>query len=239
MQIKTVFGITLLALLVSGCGGGDGDPLVSAVTGTVSTRGATSERVSGATVAVYGTELSTTTNDAGEFALQDVPHGDVFFVSQASGNWGTVDYYYVPEETSGLIIDLGVIPDAEINAVASALGRTLSPSDGIVDLVFYPFEEGVPGAQGGETASISAPSDPSFTFDLAGNPVEQAGVIADAEGYGDLIYTSIATDDRPITAEVMGLDGVTSCDIEETPGITYPILEKSLTFVYAYCAPAP
>ena len=44
---------------------------------------------------------------------------------------------------------------------------------------------------------------------------------------------------KPITAEVMGLDGVTSCDIEETPGITYPILEKSLTFVYAYCAPAP
>jgi len=232
-----LLGITVCALAVAACGG-DGTS-TSTVTGTVSAREVGASRVSGATVEVYGTQISATTNDNGEFTLQNVPHGDVFFVSEANGNWGTVDYYYVPEETKGELIDLGVVPDSEISALARDLGRSLSASDGIVDVSFFPFARGVPGAQGGETASISAASDPPFTFDLDGNPVPRAGVIADDEGYGELVYTSVMTADGPITADVMGVDGVTVCDVEETPGITYPILEKSITFVYAYCEPAP
>jgi hypothetical protein len=248
MQIKaSVLGIALATLALA-CGGegndgdggsgGTGGTGTSTVIGTVSTRDLGAARVSGATVEVFGTQLSATTNDDGEFMLRNVPNGDVFFVSQADGNWGTVDYYYVPQETSGEIIDLGVVPDSVMSSIAQALGRSLSAADGIVDVSFFPFAQGVPGAQGGETASISAASDPPFTFDLDGNPLAQAGVIADEEGYGELIYTSIMTADGPITADVMGVDGVTSCDIAETPGITYPILEKSITFVYASCEPA-
>jgi len=169
-----LLGIPLSALAVLACGG-DGN--TSTVMGTVSTREVSAPRVSGATVEVYGTQISATTNDNGEFTLQNVPHGDVFFVSEANGNWGTVDYYYVPEETDGEIIDLGVVPDSEISTIANALGRSLSASDGIVDVSFFPFAQGVPGAQGGETALISAPSDPPFTFDLDGNPVPRAGVM--------------------------------------------------------------
>ncbi len=237
---KTCFGAALCALALLGCGGnGNDDGDVSTVTGTVSTREATPMLVAGATVELYGTNISATTDDNGAFTLRNVPHGDAFFVSQANGNWGTVDYYYVPEETGGMIINLGVIPDEEIEAIATTLGRSLSASDGIVDVSFYPFADGVQGAQGGETASISAPSDAPFTFDLDGNPVAQAGVIVDDEGFGELVYASVDTSDGPITADVMGVDGVSVCDVEETPGVTYPILAKSITFVYAYCQPAP
>jgi len=235
MKIKTRrLGIALGALCVAACGGDGAD--TSTVLGTVSTQ---ASRVVGATVEVYGTQISTTTDRNGEFRLQNVPHGDVFFVIEANGNWGTVDYYYVPEETSGQIIDLGVVPDDEISALASSLGRSLSESDGIVDVQFFPWVQGVSGAQGGETASISAASDPPFTFDLDGNAVEQAGLIADDGGFGELIYTSVMTADGPITADVLGVGGVTVCDVAETPGITYPIVEKAITFVYAGCEPAP
>ena len=235
MKIKTrLLGIALCGLGVSACGGDGTD--TSTVEGTVSTQ---ASRVVGATVEVYGTQISTTTDRNGEFTLQNVPHGDVFFVIEANGNWGTVDYYYVPEETSGTVINLTVVPDGEIGDLAISLGRSLSESDGIVDVSFFPWEQGVPGAQGGETASISAASDPPFTFDLDGNAVPQAGLIADDEGFGELIYTSVKTGDGPITADVLGVGGVTVCDVAETPGITYPIVEKAITFVYAGCEPAP
>jgi hypothetical protein len=232
MRIETkVLGLALCVLSAAACG--DGDTNTSTVTGTVTTRGETALRVPGATVGVYGTSISTTTDAGGAFALRNVPHGDVFFVTEANGSWGTVDYYYVPEETEGVTIDLGVVPDGTMNALAESLGRSLSASDAIVDVVFFS------GAQGGETASIDAPSDPPFTLAPDGTAVAQAGVIADDQGYGELVYTSVATADGPITADVMGVDGVTVCEVEETPGTTYPLLEKSLTFVYAYCDPAP
>jgi hypothetical protein len=234
MNIKTrVFGLAVCALTMAACGGGGGgeETDTSTVTGTVSTRGDTAVRVAGATVGVHGTSLSATTDTNGAFTLRDVPHGDVFFVTEADGNWGTVDYYYVPEETEGETIDLGVVPDGTMSAIADSLGRSLSTSDGIVDVIFFS------GAQGGETASIDVQSDPPFTFDLDGTAVPQAAVIADDDGYGELVYTSVALADGPITADVMGVDGVTLCEVAETPGITYPVLEKSITFVYAYCDP--
>ena len=208
-----VIGLALCALSAAACGDG-GDTNTSTVTGTVTARGDSASRVAGAAVAVHGTSLSTMTDANGAFTLQNVPHGDVFFVTDANGHWGTVDYYYVPDETAGVTIDLGVVPDAAMSAIAESLGRSLSASDGIVDVIFFS------GAQGGETASIDVPSDPPFTFDLDGNAVAQAGVIADDEGYGELVYTSVATADGPITADVVGVDGVTVCQVEETPGIT-------------------
>ena len=41
----------------------------------------------------------------------------------------------------------------------------------------------------------------------------------------------------PITATVTGAPGETQCVVDETPGIEYPIIAKSLTIVYAYCEP--
>lgn len=227
-----ILGLALCALTSAGCNNGGDDMDTSTITGTVTSRGDIALRVPGATVSVHGTSLSTTTDPNGAFILRSVPNGDVFFITEADGYWGTVDYYYVPEETAGRTIDLGVVPDDTMSAIAESLERTFSASDGIVDVIFFA------GAQGGETASIDAPSDPPFTFDLDGSAVDEAGVIADDEGYGELVYTSVAIPDGPITADVMGIEGATACEVDETPGVTYPILEKSITFVYAYCVPA-
>jgi hypothetical protein len=183
-------------------------------------------------VSVVGTQLSTTTDQAGRFTLENVPNGAQFFATEAAGNWGVVDYWDVPDETQ-FGADFGVIPDSEIAALAQALGRTISAADGIVDVTFYE------GAVGGETATISAASDDPFTFDAADEPVEQAGVIADVDGFGELIYTSINTGDGPITATVAGVPGTTTCFVDEDAGTTYPIIEKSATIVYAYCVAAP
>lgn len=208
----------------AGTGGGE----TSTVSGVVYNRDAVEAPVPDATVSVFGTEISTTTDQNGEFTLNDVPNGDAFLVTEAEGTWGIIDYWEVPGETQ-FGAELGVVPDADLAAIGEALQRTLSPTDGIVDVTFFI------GAVGGETASISAPSDPSFTFNLADEPVQQDGVIADNDGFGELIYTSVDPGDGPITATVSGVPGTTQCLVDESPGTTYPIRPKAITIVYAGC----
>ena len=214
----------------AGSGGtaGTGGNGTSTVSGVVYNRDEAEAPVAGATVSVFDTELSTTTNQNGEFTLEGVPNGDAFLVTEAEGTWGIIDYWEVPGETQ-FGAELGVVPDADIAAVGDALQRTLSTDDGIVDVTFFI------GAVGGETASISAASDPPFTFNLADEPVAQEGVIADNDGFGELIFSSVDPDEGPITATVSGVPGTTQCLVDESPGTTYPIRPKSITIVYAGC----
>jgi hypothetical protein len=187
--------------------------------------------VVGATVEVFGTEISAVTDGDGLFSLSNVPNGDAFFVTTASGNWGIVDYYEVPGETANGI-NLGVVPDDEITAVDDALDdRTISESDGFVDILFE-------GANGGETGMISASSDAPFTFDSLEEPQIQNGIIVDASGEGELFFTSVDPAVGTVTATVEGVPNVTDCDVDESPGTTYPIMAKSITIVYAGCRPA-
>jgi hypothetical protein len=202
------------------------------VTGVVVTLNSAQAPVEGATVEVFGQPISTTTNASGQFTLENVPNGEVFFVVQADGNWGSVDFYDVPEETGMGNILLFVSPDSDIAAIANELDRTLNEADGAVDMYFSE------GAAGGEAGTISASSDPPFTFALNGSPVVQDTIIAEA-GEGDLMFTSVKTSDGPITADVTGAAGVTICDVDESLGTTYPIVAKAFTVVYAYCEAAP
>jgi hypothetical protein len=95
---------------------------------------------------------------------------------------------------------------------------------------------------GGETGAISASSDDEFTFDFW-TPVDQTSVIAatlqDGSGFGELVFTSVDPANETITATVTGAPGETQCVVDETPGIEYPIIAKSLTIVYAWCEPVP
>lgn len=245
MKTRTkMVGVVWCALLTAACGdNGDGNGgsggtggtggtggQTSTVTGVVVTRGIVDSGtpVSGATVGVFGTSLSTTSGASGEFTLDNVPNGDVFFTTAASEHWGIVDYFEVPAETVGGA-SLGAVPDEEFTLLETELERTISESDGAVVIVFYE------GADGGETGTIGVGSDDPFTFDLDGNPVEQAQIIADDDGYGELFFTGVDPADGPITATVTGAAGSTSCQVDESVGTTYPIFAKSITIVYAYC----
>jgi hypothetical protein len=195
--------------------------------------------VAGVTVGVFGEQTATTTDANGKFTLQNVPNGNVFFTTMVDNHWGLVDYYLVPQETEGRDVWLNVIPDAEIARWEGILERSISASDGAVDILYYE------GAQGGETGAIAPPAgDPPFTFDLW-TPVDQTSVIVDqwmCDGsictFGELLFPSVDPVNGPITATVTGAPGKTSCEVDEAPGQEYPIIAKSLTIVYAWCEPA-
>lgn len=188
--------------------------------------------ISGATVTVFGTQISTTTDASGGFTLENVPHGEVFFTTMANGHWGFSDSYYVPQQTVDPIV-LMLLPDDYVIARANELQRTFSEADAMLEIQFYQ------GADGGETGTISAPSDAPFTITLDGHWLEQAGVIANEHGSAALIFSSVKTDDGPITVEVAGVSGVTTCVVDETSGTTYPMIPKTITIADAYCEPAP
>ena len=188
--------------------------------------------VEGATVTVFGTQISATSDASGLFTLENVPTGDIFFTTMADGHWGFADSYYVPEQTSEPI-RLMLLPDDYVIARANELERTVSPADGMLEIQFYL------GAAGGETGSIGAPSDAPFTIALDGQPVEQAGVIANEHGSGMLIFSSVKTDDGPIAVDVAGVSGVTSCVVDDAEGTTFPIIAKTITIADSYCKPAP
>ena len=249
-----MFGIVLGALAVAACGGGDGDGdgggggaagiggsagnggtgggETSTVTGTVYSWEQTEGiRVAGVTVGVYGEPISTTTDANGGFTLLNVPNGEVFFTTMADGYWGLVDYWVVPGESGGSV-SLNVVPDREITRWEAALERSISATDGAVDILYYD------GAQDGETGAIDPPGDdPPFTFDLW-EPVDQTSVIADATTFGELFFTGVDPANGSITASVTGAPGVTYCEVDESQGKTYPIMPKMITIVYAWCEPA-
>lgn len=212
-----------------GTGGGSNTVTVSGT--VVVVEGNDESPIEGATVAVYGSSLSTTSDESGGFTLEDVPIGDLFFSAAADGYWGTIDFYSVPGETRGGIT-LGLGTEEEIDALAEILDRSIAASSAVVDVVWD-------GASGDESAELDTNSDDPFTFDEDGLPVVQAGVIADNSGYADQVFTGIDPDDSPISVTVTGTDGETDCSLDALPGTTFPVVAKSISFVYAICEPAP
>jgi len=187
--------------------------------------------IAGATVTVFGTEISATSDLDGNFTLENVPHGEIFFTTVADGHWGFADSYYVPQQTVDPIL-LMLLPDHYVNAQADELGRKFSDADAMLEINFYQ------GAQGGETGSVDASSDAPFATAPGGQPIEQAGVIVNGHGAGLLTFSSIKTGDGPVNVEVAGVPGATTCVVDESVGTTYPMIAKTITIADAYCAPA-
>lgn len=249
-----IFGLALCALAAAACGGdgngnngtggdgtggtggtggtagtgGTGGAQTSTVSGTVITFLSLEEPVvvPGATVRVFDTTLSGTTDANGAFVIENVPNGESFFTVEAPGHWGSVDYWDVPTETS-LGFVLYAVTDADMQSVDEELGdRTISTDDGIVEFFFEPA---VTGASGTITP---ANHDAPFTLDAAGFLVVQNTVI-EVDGEGDLFFTSVPAGGT-ITAGVTAPSG-TTCEIIESETGTYPIVAKSITVVYAEC----
>ncbi len=116
--------------------------------------------------------------------------------------------------------------DADVESVAVELGRTISTTDGIVEIFFDPAVTGASGMIN------PANHDPPFTLDADGFLRVRDTVIA-VDGEGDLFFTSVPAGGT-ITANVAGPSGKT-CEVIESDTGTYPINAKSITFVYASC----
>lgn len=205
-----------------GTGGTGGSVETATVTGVVFFYEQGFPDAGGATVEVYGTDLSATTDENGIFTLEGVPHGDRFFITTLAGSWSVVDYWVVPEETENGA-ELLVVSDAEVAAWETAIGRDISDEQAMVDIIF------LAGAQGGETGDIDADSDPPFTFS-GWDAVDQQSVIAD-EGFGELVFPNIDPRSGTVDATVMP----PACFIGESQGLRYPIFPKSVTLIYAIC----
>lgn len=237
-----MFGMVLCALAAAACGGDEGSG-PAGTGGTAGSGGNAGDQTStvngrvvedqqfiaiaGATVTVDGTLITATTNEAGQFTLVNVPNGDRFFITAVADHWGTVDYYEVPAETGGAI-ELLVVADGSMDAFAAEIPRTLDSSKGIVDITYF-------GAQGGETGTIDASSDPAVTFGADDLPVVQDTVLLDSDGFADLIFTSVDPAEGRVSATATGASGVTVCGIDQSALTTYPIIAKSITWVYAEC----
>jgi hypothetical protein len=243
-----IYGIALCALAAAACGGdgdgagggagaggtggtagtgGTGGSQTSTVDGTVRTFFSLQNPVAvpGATVRVMGTSLSATTDQNGAFTIDNVPNGEEFFTVEAPGYWGSVDYWDVPAETSQGFV-LFVVTDADIESAAGELGRTLSSTDGIVEIYFEPAVTGASGTISPGTY------DPPFTLDGNGDLIVRDTVI-EVGGSGDLFFTSVPAGGT-VTADVTGPAG-TTCEVFESDTGTYPIQAKAITVVYAAC----
>lgn len=236
----SMFGVLLCAMAAAACGedSSNGSGGVGGTAGTGGTGGSVETATvigvvyfyeegfapaQGATVEVHGTDLSTTTDANGSFTLEGVPHGDRFFITTLAGSWSVVDYWVVPEETqSGA--DLLVVRDAEVAAWEAAIGRAISDNHAMVDILF------LAGAQGGETGDIDVDSDPPFTFS-GWDAVNQQSVIADGEGFGELVFPNLDPPSGTVDATVMPA----ACYVDEAGGLRYPIFPKTVTLIYAIC----
>lgn len=210
-----------------GTGGTGGTP-TSTVNGTVRTFFSLEDpvAVAGATVQVMNTDLSATTDQNGAFTIEDVPNGENFFIVEAPGHWGSVDYWDVPTETAQGFV-LFVVTDADMESAAAELDRTLSPDDGIVEIYFAPAVTGASGTIN------PADHDPPFTLDADGFLVVQDTVIA-VDGEADLFFTGVPAGGT-VTASVEPPSGGTICEVIESDPGTFPIMAKAITVVYAAC----
>lgn len=209
------YGIGLALLtLGAGCTGGGKDAPAGSIEGTVVVTD--QGPLAGATVTVLGHELTATTDANGDYSIEKVPVGDVFLVAEGNGSWGVLVGANVVEGVTS--IDLELVPDSVVTAVAGMLGRTIDVQDGIFQVLFD-------NHAGGESASLTAPSDDPFTFGVDDDPVVRSSLLA--SGSQELIFSGM----EPGTTGVTASSGCTAA----FPGADWPIRAKTITSVWMDC----
>jgi hypothetical protein len=178
----------------------------------------------GATVSVVGTSLSTTTDDDGKFSF-DVFPGGWFFQASKEDTWGYVSPWTVP--TSVLL--LRVWADEVMTHFEQELGVDIDETKGNVWMDFYP------GASylGGETATFSESYDFASTFDANGSLVLSEKLLPDGDSTLQFFNMDLTEE---LTVTPVGVEGVNTCRLDK-PGIVYPVMAKSVTFVSPICEP--
>ena len=232
-QCRFLLCVFSLALIV-GCGGDEDDESeFPDLTGDDNIGGFVEDDtgpVAGATVSVYGANpaVTTTTNGAGYFALEAIDI-DPYILIEAPGHWGKLERVSLhPPEVgrSNYVFELAT--DADVDEVAVALGRTQLDTNGIV-IADFSGEDILDGA----SATIDIVSDPSFTFDANGDPVESTSIIAGSEDT-ELIFSNAVVGDVDV---VPGNMNPPLFCFHEFPSAEdrFPVLPKVISRVQIFC----
>jgi hypothetical protein len=180
--------------------------------------------VAGATIAVAGSSVTTTSAADGSFSIE-VPVGSVTVRVTSAGRWGAITVLDVP--AAGLSdLEFPVIPDSTMSATSGVLGRGISANNGMVAIGFE-NESG----RGGESAAISAASDPGTTVSSQGAYVQSNALLPD--GAGIVFFTNVAP--GATGASVAGAAGRNTCSILGTSASSWPVEAKTTTYVFASC----
>lgn len=183
-------------------------------------------RAAGATVAVHGTSLSTTTNESGQFSF-DVFAGDWFFKTSKQDTWGFIELETVPSAGRS-DLELAVASDALAEELAGELGIVIEEAKGLVGLSFGQFS-----GEGGETATLSEPHKHASATNATGQEVLTEALL-EGGGYELTFYNVGLT--AELIVEPEGAQGVNTCELKN-PGTVYPVEAKFGTFVGVVCTP--
>jgi hypothetical protein len=232
--------VGMLAVAISvagGCGGGGGPTGPGNNTPTPAPRASVSARavvegsddsipLGGITVVVVGASpaITTTTAADGTFSLQ-VPVGVVLFRLTGPGYWGTLVGLDVP--AAGLAgLDFPLESEASMEATGGILGYGISTANGVV-IVIFNNESGL----GGESASISAASDPPFVVTPEGAYLAGNTLLAGAPPA--VGFTNVPPGTTGVT--VSGRPGTNTCTVQPTSVAAWPVEPKVITFLFAFC----
>ncbi len=182
--------------------------------------------LAGATVRVFGSTTSTTTTSDGSFSLS-VPEGRQLIELQADDHWGRIEVFDAADGE----LEWQMLSDTTIADLGTALNHTIDLSKGALAVEFKVADDG-----DGESATLSASTEITFTFANGETPVLSDVLLAD--GNPVLVFIGVATGTS--TVNVQGAPGRTACAAPEGPAgsttpFAFPVVAKTATVAATIC----
>jgi hypothetical protein len=240
-RVAPCLGLSVSLAFASGCGGGgSGSPEDAAevdapfpqergtLTGVISSPSIASDgvTVAGATISLLDAAglFSTTSDVNGAFSLE-IPVGVRHVHVEKTGHWSLI--YPVDMTQAGIAAEeMFVLADAFVTEIDGLLSGSIDAAKGMQFVRFNTTNDA-----GGESATISQPSEGSFAFGTSA-PVEGNSLVSGGEEFilfhGVTLGTSLVT--------VTGAASINAC-VNDFVGMEWPVRAKTVTFSPATCTP--
>ena len=200
---KLLLALMAMGVVVSACTGDDDDDdggTPATVSGTVNgaNGGGGNAPLVGATVEEVGTSNSATSASGGVFTIT-VDAGEAVLLRASAASYYPLQRGVTASEAGITGLEFNMPSNAIVAGVAGALGLTIDPTKGIINVNF----DGVfASTAGGFSATIAAATEGSFTFDSSGNPVLSSATIPNGEH--TLIYYNVDAGETTVVANSPG-----------------------------------
>lgn len=199
--------LALMALMTMGvvaCAGDDDDDDDGGTPATISgavngaNGGASNVPLVGATVEEVGTSNTATSASGGVFTIT-VDAGETVFLRASAASYYPLQRGVIAPAAGVTGIELNMPSTAIVNGVSGALGLTIDPTKGIINVN---FGGSFTSTAGGFSATIAAATEGAFTFDSSGNPVIASATIPNGEN--TLIYYNVDAGNTTVVANSPG-----------------------------------